>query len=224
MVEERLLRHYNLKKNYFLKFNDCITTGEIMESFEKLLEESTRVHGHICAGQVIGVRMTMLGLEKIGIVDPRGLDRKKFYVLVEIDRCATDAIQSVAGCTLGKRSMRWVDNGIMAATFVNLESNEAIRITAREESREFAKKYCPEIEDKYKRQLEAYRVMDQDELFTVERVKVDIPQEDMPGRPLKRVQCESCGDWVQDCRDVEKDGKTLCRGCAFGKYYTKLDT
>jgi len=195
----------------------------MIESFEKLLEESTRVHGHICAGQVIGVRMTMLGLDKIGIVDPRGLDRKKFYVFVEIDRCATDAIQSVAGCTLGKRSMRWVDNGVMAATFVNLETNEAVRITAREESRQFADKYCPEIKDKYKRQLEAYRIMDQDELFLIQRVTVEIPKEDLPGRPLKRIQCEQCGDWVQDCRDVEKDGKPLCRGCAYGKYYTVIN-
>jgi formylmethanofuran dehydrogenase subunit E len=193
-----------------------------MESFDVLLERSTKVHGHICAGQVIGVRLSMIGLEAIGIQDPRGLDRKKLYVLVEIDRCATDAIQSVTGCSLGKRSMRWIDYGIMAATFVNLESGKAVRIVAREESRELSKKYCPEIENKYQRQLDAYRVMPQDELFTVEEVQVDIPEEDMPGRPLKRIQCESCGDWVQDCRDVERDGKNLCRGCANGKYYQPL--
>ncbi len=195
----------------------------MMESFDVLLERSTKVHGHICAGQVIGVRMSMLGLESIGIVDPRGLDRKKLYVLVEIDRCATDAIQSVTGCSLGKRSMRWIDYGVMAATFVNLDTGRAVRIVAREESRELSKKYCPEVENKYQRQLDAYRVMPLEELFTVEEVRVDIPEEDMPGRPLKRVQCESCGDWVQDCRDVERDGKTLCRGCANGKYYQSLE-
>ncbi len=193
-----------------------------MESFDVLLERSTKVHGHICAGQVIGVRMSILGLESIGIQDPRGLDRKKLYVLVEIDRCATDAIQSVTGCSLGKRSMRWIDYGVMAATFVNLDSGKAVRIVAREESRELSKKYCPEIENKYQRQLGAYRVMPEDELFTVDEVHVDIPKEDMPGRPLKRIQCESCGDWVQDCRDVELDGKNLCRGCASGKYYKLL--
>lgn len=184
-----------------------------------LLERSTKVHGHICAGQVIGVRLSMIGLEAIGIQDPRGLDRKKLYVLVEIDRCATDAIQSVTGCSLGKRSMRWIDYGIMAATFVNLDTGKAVRIVAREESRELSKKYCPEVENKYERQLAAYKVMPVDELFTIDAVTVDIPKEDMPGRPLKRIQCESCGDWVQDCRDVEQDGKQLCRGCAGGKYY-----
>ena len=190
-----------------------------MESFDTLLERSTAVHGHICAGQVIGVRMSMLGLERIGIQDPRGLDRKKLYVLVEIDRCATDAIQSVTGCSLGKRSMRWIDYGVMAATFVNLDTKQAVRITAREESRELAKKYCPEIDNKYQRQLAAYRVMPEDELFLIQVVTVELPAEDMPGRPLRRVQCQGCGDWVQDCREVAEGDRVLCRGCAHGKYY-----
>ncbi len=195
-----------------------------MEPFEKLLDESTKVHGHICAGQVIGVRMSMLGLSLIGIQDPKGLDRKKLYVIVEIDRCATDAIQSVTGCSLGKRSMHWLDYGVMAATFVNLSNGKAVRITALEEAREISKKYCSEIENKYKRQLEAYKIMKEEELFRVQKVKVKIPEENMPGRPLKRVQCEGCGDWVQDMRDVTVEGKILCRQCAEGRYYEILDS
>jgi formylmethanofuran dehydrogenase subunit E len=191
-------------------------------SFEELLEESTRIHGHICAGQVIGVRMAMIGLREIGITDPKGKQRKSLYVLVEIDRCATDAIQSVTGCSLGKRSLKWLDYGIMAATFVNLSTGKAVRITAREESRELAKKYSPQMDDKYKQQLEAYRVMPEKELFTIRQVSVSIPKCDMPGRPLKRVQCQVCGDWVQDGREVEKDGGTLCRSCASGRYYEPL--
>ncbi len=189
-----------------------------MESFEILLERSTKIHGHICAGQVIGVRLSILGLDAIGIADPK-TQRKEFYVLVEIDRCATDAIQSVTGCSLGKRSMKWLDYGIMAATFVNLKTNKAVRITALEEARETSKKYAPEIEDKYKQQLEAYRVMPDEELFKIQQVKVAIPNADMPGRPMQRVQCEACGDWVQDCREVVQEGKNLCRPCADGRYY-----
>ena len=190
-----------------------------MESFAELLEESTRIHGHICAGQVIGVRMAMIGLREIKIDDPKGKDRKSLYVLVEIDRCATDAIQSVTGCTLGKRSLKWLDYGIMAATFVNLTSGRAVRITAREESRELAKNYAPEIDNKYKQQLEAYRIMPEDELFKIEQVRITIPEYDMPGRPKKRVQCEKCGDWVQDGREIEKEGMILCKSCALGRYY-----
>ena len=189
-----------------------------METFEQLLEKSTKIHGHICAGQVIGVRMSMIGLQEIGIDDPKG-QRKDFYVLVEIDRCATDAIQTVTGCSLGKRSLKWLDYGIMAATFVNLKTGKAVRITALEESRETSKKYCPEIGDKYKQQLEAYRIMPEAELFKVQAVRVAVPEEDMPGRPKRRVQCERCGDWVQDCREVIEDGKSLCKPCASGRYY-----
>ncbi len=190
-----------------------------MESFDELLEKSTAIHGHICAGQVIGVRLAMIGLREIGITDPRGKERKDFYVLVEIDRCATDAIQTVTGCTLGKRSLKWLDYGIMAATFVNLKTGKAVRITALEEARETAKNYCPEIDDRYRQQLEAYRVMPEAELFRLQAVTVKVPQQDMPGRPMKRVRCEVCGDWVQDCRDVEQNGRILCRPCAFGRYY-----
>jgi len=193
-----------------------------MSSFDTMLEESVKVHGHICAGQVIGVRMSLLALQLIKIADPKGKDRKKLYVLVEIDRCATDAIQSVTGCSLGKRSMYWQDNGIMAATFVNLETGKAVRITAREESRDLAESYCEGITDKYARQLEAYKIMPETELFRVQHVQVQIPAENLPGRPQRRVQCQSCQDWIQDKRDVLKDGKILCRGCAHGKYYTEI--
>lgn len=194
-----------------------------MDSFERLLEKSTNIHGHICSGQVIGVRMALVGLREIGIDDPMGRERKDLYVVVEIDRCATDAIQSVTGCTLGKRSLKWLDYGIMAATFVNLKSHNAVRVIAREESREIAKTYCPEIKDKYKQQLEAYRIMSEDDLFNVQRVRVEIPQVDLPGRPLKRVQCEQCGDWVQDGRDVKTDdGRIVCNPCLNGRYYHEL--
>lgn len=191
-----------------------------MKTFEELLEYSTSVHGHICAGQVIGVRMCMLALSLIGIDDPKGVDRKKVYTVVEIDRCATDAIQAVTGCSLGKRSMKFLDHGVMAATFCNLDTGKSVRITALEEAREHASKYRSDIINKYQRQLEAYKVMPQEELFKVENVTLDIPKEDLPGRPMRRVQCERCSEWVQDARDVEKDGRILCNGCATGRYYT----
>ena len=188
-------------------------------SFEELLAESVRLHGHLCPGQVVGVRLAMLGLRLLGVVDPKGKDRKSLIVYVEIDRCATDAIQSVTGCSLGKRSLKWMDFGVMAATFVHIPSGKAYRILAKEEARELDKRYCPDIEDKYRQQLEAYKRMGDDELFSVQEVRVDIPESDLPGRPLRRVKCMLCGDYIQDCRDVEKDGQAICRACAGSRYY-----
>src|SRR3990172_11063978 len=187
--------------------------------FETLLTESVRVHGHLCAGQVLGVRMSMMGLREIGILDPKGKDRKSIIVFVEMDRCATDAVQSVTGCSLGKRSMKFMDYGKMAATYRNLKTGKAVGIVAREESRCKAKEYFPDSENKYAGQLEAYKVMSDDELFDVMEVSVKLRPEDMPGRPLRRVQCDSCGEHVQDMREINQDGKVLCRPCAGGGYY-----
>ena len=198
--------------------------NKMKERFERLLEESVRLHGHLCPGQVIGVRLAMKGLELVGIDDPKGAQRRDFVVFVEIDRCATDAIQSVTGCSLGKRSLKWKDFGIMAATFVNLKDDVAVRIVAREECRELASSYFPDIENKYQRQLEAYRVMTDEELFSIQNVKVELPECDMPGRPMRRVQCVECGDYVQDCREVVRDGKTVCRSCAGKGYYTFVES
>ncbi|MBT9537894.1 MAG: formylmethanofuran dehydrogenase [Nitrospirae bacterium] len=187
--------------------------------FESLLNESVKIHGHLCPGQVLGVKMSILGLRATGIEEPKGKDRKNIIVFVEMDRCATDAVQSVTGCSLGHRTMKFMDYGKMAATFVNLKTGRAVRVVAKEESREKAKKYFPEIADKYKAQLEAYKVMSDKELFEVMNVRVSIKPEDMPGRPLKRVSCDICGEYVQDMREIHKSGKVLCRPCAEGGYY-----
>ncbi len=184
-----------------------------------LLEESVRVHGHICPGQVLGVKMSMLGLREIGITDPKGKDRKSIIVYVEMDRCATDAVQSVTGCSLGHRTMKFMDYGKMAVTFVNLKTSRAVRVIAREESRQKAKEYFPETENKYEAQLEAYKIMSEEDLFDVMEVRVKIKPEDMPGRPSGRVRCDACGEYVQDLRDVWRDGRVLCRPCAGFGYY-----
>ncbi len=195
-------------------------------NFENLLNESVKIHGHLCPGQILGVRMSLLGLKKIGIKDPKGRDKKNLMVFVEIDRCATDAIQSVTGCSIGKRTLKFLDYGKMAATFVDLKTGNvgttrfrAVRILAKDESKDRAKNYFPEIADKYQCQTAAYKIMSDDELFKWEDVKIEIPKQDMPGRPIKRVRCDKCGEHVQDMREVYLDGKALCKACAGGASY-----
>lgn len=187
--------------------------------FESLLDESVKIHGHLCPGQVLGVRMALLGLREIGIEEPKGKDRKSLMVFIEMDRCATDAVQSVTGCSLGHRTMKFMDYGKMAATFVNLKTGKATRVIAKEKAREDARSYCPDIGDKYAAQLEAYKVMPDEELFDTMEVTVQIKPEDMPGRPLRRVICEQCGEAVQDMREISSGGKTVCRACAHDAYY-----
>lgn len=192
--------------------------------FDDMLRESARLHGHLCAGQVLGVRMSLLGLREAGIADPKGADRKNIIVFVEVDRCATDAIQSVTGCSLGKRTLKFLDYGKMAATFVNLRTGRAVRVVARDDSREKARQSAPGADDKYAAQLEAYRAMTDRELFTLQEVSVRLRPEDMPGRPIRRTQCGICREYVQDGREVDRDGAMLCRPCADnGGYYRGSD-
>ncbi len=192
-------------------------------NFDQLLEGSAKEHGHLCPGQVVGVRMALLGLDLIGLENPKETsDIKKIIVYVEIDRCATDAISYVTGVKLGRRSLKFKDYGIMAATFVNLESKKAYRVLSRESSRKAAKKYAPDIDDPHDQQLEAYKIMPLTELFEVSRVHVDIKDSDMPGPANHKTACEKCGIIIRDAKQVTLDSQSLCHACADIAYYKKI--
>ncbi len=191
-----------------------------MNDFETLLAGSVREHGHLCPGQVIGVRMALLGLELIGLKNTRGTSEiKKLIVYVEIDRCATDAISYVTGVKLGRRSLKFKDYGIMAATFVNLSTQKAFRIVSTESSREASKAYAPQGENLHTRQLTAYKIMPLSELFRVQEVSVDIPAADMPGPSAFKIACDNCGIVLRDQKEVRNQGRILCHACAGTAYY-----
>ena len=190
-----------------------------MQSLDDLLHEAERTHGHLCAGQVLGVRMAMLGLEKLGIEDPRGKDRKRLVTFVEIDRCATDAIAVVTGCRLGKRALKFRDWGKMAATFADVSTGKAIRIAAKESSKALARTMHPEIDSKNQQQMLAYREMPEDDLFTKQWVKVELPAEEFPGYKGERIVCAECGEGINFRREVLRDGRALCRACSGERYY-----
>jgi len=193
-----------------------------VNSLNDYLREAEVAHGHLCAGQILGVRLAMLGLVKLGIDDPRGKDRKRLVTFVEIDRCATDAIAVVTGCRLGKRALKFRDWGKMAATFVDLETGKAIRIAAKESSKQRARDLHPEIENKNQQQMLAYREMKDDDLFSTQWVKVELPAEEFPGYKGERIVCAECGEGINFRREVERDGRILCRACAGEKYYESL--
>jgi formylmethanofuran dehydrogenase subunit E len=189
-----------------------------MQSLDELLKEADIAHGHLCAGQVLGVRMAVLGLAKLGIDDPRGKDRKRLFTFVEIDRCATDAIGVVTGCRLGKRALKFRDWGKMAATFVDTQGDRAIRVAAKETSKALAKEMYPEL-DKNAQQMRAYREMRDEDLFDTQWVKVALPAEELPGYKTERVICSRCGEGINFRREVRRVDEVLCRSCAGDSYY-----
>lgn len=190
-----------------------------MKSFDELLRDAEVAHGHLCAGQVLGVRMAMLGLHLLGINDPHGKDRKRLVTYVEIDRCMTDAIGVVTGCRLGKRALKFRDWGKVAATFVDLESRKAVRLAARESSKTLARQLHPEIESKNEQQMLAYREMPVDDLFSIQWVKVDVGPEELPGYKGERITCGICGEGINFQKEVRRDDVILCRACAGERYY-----
>ena len=191
-----------------------------METFDRLLEGSARSHGHLCPGQVVGVRMAMLGCRLIGLDDPQRLDQlKKLIVYVELDRCTADAVAYVTGVKLGRRSLKFVDYGIMAATLLNLETNAAFRIISKEESRALVSQYAPEIENETEQQLIAYKRMPIGVLFKIQKVNIPFTECDLPGPTRKKAICVRCGQTVRDNKEVIVNDQPLCRPCANGAYF-----
>ena len=188
-----------------------------MKSLAEYLELSAKAHGHLCAGQVLGVRLAMLGLRELGIDDPVA-ERKRLVTYVEIDRCVTDAVAVVANCRLGKRALKFRDWGKVAATFVDLETGRAIRVAAKESSKQAAREMFPELA-KEAGQQKAYAQLPDEVLFDKHWVKVGVPPEDLPGFKGARVVCAQCGEGINFKREVLLDGRTLCRSCAGERYY-----
>jgi formylmethanofuran dehydrogenase subunit E len=191
-----------------------------MKSLDEYLREAEQAHGHLCAGQILGVRLAMLGLERLGIDDPRGADRKRLITFVEIDRCATDAVMVVTGCRLGKRALKFRDWGKMAATFVDVNSGRAVRVAAKESSKSLAREMHPEIANKNQQQMLAYREMKADDLFDVQWVTVKLLEEEFPSFKGEKVNCSECGEGINFRREVRREGKILCRSCAGESYYS----
>jgi formylmethanofuran dehydrogenase subunit E len=186
-----------------------------MDSFDELLRQAESAHGHLCAGQILGVRMALLGLRRVGFEGrPQGPDRKRLVTYVEIDRCATDAIALVTGCRLGKRALKFRDWGKMAATFVDLQTGRAVRIVALEDARELAEHHYPHLDSKSRKQMQAYRELADAQLFREQWVRVAIEPADLPGYSGDRVVCSRCGEGVNFGRIALIGGKRLCLSCA----------
>jgi formylmethanofuran dehydrogenase subunit E len=183
-----------------------------MRTLEEDLSAARAYHGHLCHGMVMGVRMARYGCRLLGIDEPRSY--RDLLVYVEMDRCASDAVGVVAGVTLGRRRLKWVDYGKMAATFVDLGSGKAVRLAPRSDVPHAGREQDP---------LTFWQDWTDEQLFDFMPVTVDVPPEDLPGRPLRTVECAACGEKVQDGREIECDGESLCRACAGGAYYTPVE-
>jgi len=193
-----------------------------LKSFDEYVVLAEQAHGHICAGQILGLRMALYGLKLLDLDDPLGKHRKRLITFIEIDRCATDAIPVVTGCRLGKRALKFRDFGKVAATFCDVEADRAVRVVALETAKQKAREMFPEIADKNTQQMRAYRELLDTDLFAAAWVRVALGPEEFPGYRAACVDCAVCGERISFKREVVRDGRVLCKACAGERYYTPL--
>ena len=110
----------------------CMSTGEerLFVLAPDLLEACAARHTRLCPRQVLGLRMGLFGAKTLGLDVPR--PDKRLLVIAETDGCMADGLITATGCSVGRRTLRIVDYGKVAATFVDVETGRAVRITPRE--------------------------------------------------------------------------------------------
>ena len=193
-----------------------------MIPLEKLLQESISQHGRLCPRQVLGVRVGLAGGAALGMQIPS--QDKHLMVIVETDGCFVSGVEVATGCAIRHRTMRVVDCGKMAATFVDVVTGRAVRVAPRLNVRQRAWDYAPSEERRYDAQLKGYQVMPVEELLSIERVSLTWPIDELISRPGLRVNCDDCGEEIINERHVYLEEQTLCRTCAGSAYYQPVSS
>jgi formylmethanofuran dehydrogenase subunit E len=179
-------------------------------NLDTYLKKAEAFHGDLCAGIVLGTRLTLAAMNALGM-DP-GYKHKNLIVFVEIDRCITDAIQAITGCSLGHRTLKYINYGKFGAVFYDMESKQAVRVTE-----------CKGIREKHSQDLAtAFRTVPDNKLLQIEEVEINMDEDDLPGKPKKIEECTQCGELIFDGKGEHIGGKLLCRACAGGAYYKVL--
>jgi formylmethanofuran dehydrogenase subunit E len=191
------------------------------------LEESAARHHHLCPRQVLGIRMGLYGLLLMGLTDaqyePRYTnERKHLLTIVETDGCGADGVAVATGCYVGRRTLRVVDFGKMAATLVHTQNDKAVRIFPRLEARRLARAYAPDARSRWHAYLRAYQIIPDELLLSAKEVALTQSIAEILSRPSARVNCESCGEEILNEREVRENGRLLCRSCAGATYYCEL--
>ncbi|MDR1051946.1 MAG: FmdE family protein [Deltaproteobacteria bacterium] len=180
-----------------------------MADWHDYLDKASAFHGHLCSGQVLGIRMCLKGLSLLGLSPDDNL--RDLMIFLETDRCMADAAIVVTGVTAGRRRLKFKDYGKAAMSFLDLATDRAVRVAANSE---------PHPGHDLKDVVGFWEAYSDDQILSWQNIRITIPPEDRPGRPLRRVPCQQCGEDVLDGRDAEIDGRVLCKACAGQAYYT----
>ncbi len=183
----------------------------------ELLNESATRHKHLCPRQVLGARMGLLGAQLLSLELPNAA--KRLLVIVETDGCFADGLSAATGCTVGARTLRVIDHGKVAAVFVDTETHQAVRLIPSQGSRTLAREYAPLARSRWHAQLEAYQIIPDAELFTIQQVQLTLSLEKLLSKPGRKALCDTCGEEIINEREVVQDGQVLCRACTGDGYW-----
>lgn len=192
---------------------------------QPLLAESAARHNHLCPRQVLGVRLGLCGLRLLGLVGGDYLPRfenasKRLLTIVETDGCGADGVAVATRCFVGRRTLRVLDFGKMAATLVDTWGElSPVRLWPHPEARLLAQDVAEEAQSRWHAYLAAYQHIPDDQLLRAERVTLTQSVAEIISRPEARVLCANCGEEVRNEREVVKNGRLLCRPCAGESYY-----
>ena len=188
-----------------------------MQLLELILQKSAERHRHLCPRQVLGARMSLLAGELLGLELPCA--DKRLLVISETDGCTVDGIINATGCHVGGRTLRILDFGKVAATFVDTYTEDAIRIVPSDRSRSLAFNQAPNARNGWEAMLLGYQVMPVEDLFYVQYVHLNRSLAELISKPGKKAQCELCNEEIINGREVLHHGSILCRSCAGEQYY-----
>ncbi len=181
-----------------------------MRSLDDLLKESSTLQGHLCGGQILGVRMAIVGCREVNVDEPRGCKKLVAHIEMDpVDRCAMDAIQAVTGCSLAESTLKFLDYGKMGVTFFNLEIQKAVRIVVKNEARPLVAS-CPG--QSLDAEAQRYASLSEEYLFSIQPIK-QLPNEELPGANVRRLLCEQCGEGVTFGHEIKMNGRILCIPC-----------
>jgi len=186
-------------------------------SLSDILRESSARHEHLCPRQVLGARIGLAGLAVLGLEAP--ISKSTALVIIESDGCFADGVEAATGATVGHRTLHVKDFGKIAATFADVKTGRAIRVSPALDARERALMYAAQEPRHYFAQLRGYQIMPDTELLRCQEVALNPTLEELISKPAVRVCCNYCGEEVINEREIVIDGVTLCRTCANDGYY-----
>ena len=196
-------------------------TVEVNPKLKEMLAQTSLPHKHLCPRQVLGVRMGLYAAELFPIELPQR--DKRLLAFVETDGCFTDGVSVATGCTMGRRTMRLVDHGKVAVTFVDTNDGRAIRLSPKPDVRLRAAAVAPAAASRWHAQLEAYQVLQNEEMIRLQAVQLNLDLDAIVGKPGMRVNCSACGEEILNQRGMVKDGQTICQSCAGENYWSLME-